>query len=78
MVQHEVTSLKNGNVEVSGNCVITGKPHKVVVPKDGYKKFLANELLIQDCFPTVSADEREFIKSGISPEGWELIFNEEE
>ena len=27
--------------------------------------------LIQNAFPNLSADEREFIKTGISPEEWE-------
>ena len=33
--------------------------------------------LIQDAFPTLDADEREFIKTGISPEEWEAMFGEE-
>jgi hypothetical protein len=32
--------------------------------------------LIQNAFPTLSADEREFIKTGISPEEWEAMFGE--
>lgn len=27
--------------------------------------------LIQDAFPTLSADDREFIKTGITPEQWD-------
>lgn len=30
--------------------------------------------LIQDAFPELSADAREFIKTGISPEEWEAAF----
>jgi hypothetical protein len=29
---------------------------------------------LQDCFPNLSADEREFIKSGITAEEWEEVF----
>jgi hypothetical protein len=32
--------------------------------------------LIQNAFPTLSADEREFIKTGISPQEWESVFGE--
>lgn len=32
--------------------------------------------LIQNAFPTLSADEREFIKTGISPQEWEAMFGE--
>ena len=33
--------------------------------------------LIQDAFPELSADAREFIKTGITPEEWEAMFGEE-
>ena len=35
-------------------------------------------MLIQDAFPMLSADEREFIKTGITPEEWDAAFGEEE
>lgn len=31
--------------------------------------------LIQDAMPNLSADEREFIKTGITPEEWEAMFS---
>jgi hypothetical protein len=34
-------------------------------------------MLIQDAFPMLSADEREFIKTGITPEEWEEMFGED-
>lgn len=34
--------------------------------------------LIQDAMPTVSADEREFILTGITPKEWNTIFGDEE
>ena len=33
---------------------------------------------IQDAFPHLSADHREFILSGITPQEWDDIFGEEE
>lgn len=33
--------------------------------------------LIQNAFPTLSAGEREFIKTGITPEDWERTFGPE-
>jgi len=30
---------------------------------------------IQDCFPGLSADEREYIKTGITADEWENLFN---
>ena len=29
--------------------------------------------LIQDCFPTLNADEREFVMSGVTPEEYENV-----
>jgi hypothetical protein len=31
--------------------------------------------LIQDAMPNLSADEREFIKTGITPEEWDAMFS---
>ena len=33
--------------------------------------------LIQDAFPTLTADQREFVKTGITPEAWYNAFEEE-
>jgi hypothetical protein len=32
------------------------------------------QVAIQDCFPGLSADEREFIKTGITAEEWDQVF----
>jgi hypothetical protein len=34
--------------------------------------------LIQDIMPNISADDREFIKTGITPEEWDEAFGEED
>jgi hypothetical protein len=34
--------------------------------------------LAQDCFPYLSADDRELCMSGIDPEHWDDIFGEDE
>lgn len=33
---------------------------------------------IQDVFPHLSADDREFIKTGITPEEWDAVFGKDE
>src|SRR5690606_25424859 len=56
-------------VTVSGNCVFTGEYYAVTVPSEQYKKW--NEgMLAQNAFPNLSADDREFLISGIAREGW--------
>lgn len=32
--------------------------------------------LVHDCFPGLSADDREFILSGITPEEWDAAFGD--
>lgn len=32
---------------------------------------------IQDAFPTLSADDREFLMTGITPEEWDELFGDE-
>ena len=58
----------------TGPCVKTGKPYTVTIP--------ANELwelnqggLIQ-CLKSLNADDREFVKSGHSPEGWKKMVDD--
>ena len=60
-------------ITIKGTCVVTGKPHKVTVPRDGYLRWKKGGL-IQKAMPEVSEDDREFLISGISPEGWKQIF----
>ena len=37
-----------------------------------------NDILIQNLFPNLTIDEREFIKTGIPAEEWDDIFKEQE
>ena len=34
--------------------------------------------LIQDIFPSLNSDEREFIQTGFTPQDWDELFGEEE
>jgi hypothetical protein len=49
----------------------------VTVPADGLNKYHQG-VHIQEAFPNLSADDREFLISGYSPEGWKLIFGSED
>ena len=60
---------------VRGNCTVTNKPHSIIVYSDELDKWLTGMYLIQNALTTdVSAEDREFLMTGISPEGWETIF----
>jgi hypothetical protein len=45
-------------------------PHQI----DAY----LNGALIQEAFPNLNADDREFFKTGITGEEWDAMFSEEE
>ena len=57
----------------------SGKMHEMDIPitKQDLIDFYEDKLgLIQDAFPHLTADEREFIISGIPPHEWDELFKE--
>lgn len=62
-----------GTVTLYGPCYITGKEHCVTVPFEGFRRWCDGEL-IQNALPLTSREDREFLISGISPEGWQQMF----
>ena len=57
----------------TGTCLITKKKHSVTVP--GPELYAYNQgKHIQDAMPSVSPEDREFLMSGYSPEGWKQVF----
>ncbi len=52
---------------------MTKKPYSVTIPGNELFKYRQGEY-IQEAMPSVSADDREFLISGTSPEGWEILF----
>lgn len=57
---------------------LTGKEHQVDLPvtKEQLDRYYGGGVLIQDVFPHLSMEEREFIKSGITPKEWNQFFGE--
>lgn len=66
-------ALADEKVRITGLCVFTGKPHSLVVGLSGLRKVHAGGRLAT-CMPELTADEREFLMSGISPTGWDDTF----
>ena len=56
----------------------TGKTHEWDMPTVTEERLSewANGGSVQDVFPELSADEREFIMTGITPEEWDEVFGE--
>jgi hypothetical protein len=70
--QRAEATAESGMVRVTGQCSVTGKTHSVVVSESGLIAWLQGAL-IQNALPRATADEREFLMTGISPEGWQLL-----
>ena len=54
----------------------SGKVHEMLIsayPKDVIR-FESGKGLIQDIFPYMTAEEREFVKTGITPQEWKETF----
>lgn len=69
-----VTLINGGDQsKITGNCLFTGEEYSCIVPTIGLQRWLDGEH-IQNAMPSVSADDREFLKSGISPTGWAKTF----
>lgn len=59
---------------------LTGKEHSMELPitEQELSDYYNSEELIQNFFPQLNADQREFIISGITAEEWEEAFGEDE
>jgi hypothetical protein len=63
-------------------CPFTGTPNTMELPLTHREYDRALDkweagALIQVAFPTLTAEQREFIKTGITPEMWTKIFGED-
>ena len=68
-------------IQVTRKSLISGKTNTMSLPitqehLDIYET--VGDILIQDAFPNLNAEQREFILSGITPQEWNDTFGEEE
>ena len=68
-------------IKVTRQSAITRKINTMELPitqehLDMYET--VGDILIQDAFPNLNAEQREFILSGITPQEWNDTFGEEE
>ncbi len=67
---YEENILPTHSYTFTGPCVITGKKHEVTVPAEELFAYRQG-LTIQEAMTSLDKDQREFLMSGISPDGWE-------
>jgi len=61
----------------TGPCVVTGKLVSVKVPAEGLFAYRQGAY-IQEAFPNLSKEDREFLISGMSKEGWDKAFGDDD
>ena len=55
------------------HCPICGEMQRKEFPTEGYKKYEEGHL-VQECFPDMSPDDREFLITGICQRCWYKTF----
>lgn len=71
---HTVLERTQETVSIKGTCLITKKSIVVEkIPLKGIEKYNSGEL-IQNAFPEMSEDHREFLISGVSGKAFDKLF----
>lgn len=67
-------------MKISRVSPLTGKTNVMDLDIDPstLQRWLQGEGFAQDMFPQLSADEREFLISGYTPENWATLFDDED
>lgn len=60
---------KNNQIRIFGQCEVTGKNLEIHVPMEGFFVYLQGFKTIAEALSGTPEDEREFILTGVSPEG---------
>jgi hypothetical protein len=69
-------------MKITAVCQFNGQVYTMDFPNMSESQFLIaksmwdNGALVQDAFPFLSADEREFLMTGTPPEVWDELFAE--
>ena len=73
----------NGKTEFARKSIHSGEMNSVILNLDfidftvRFQSWIQRKELIQDLFPSLSSDEREFIQTGITRDEWDEIFDDE-
>lgn len=71
--QNNTLDREDGTSLVFGTCPFSQKTYQVIVETSALRQFM-NGAHAQNAFPDLNRDDREFLISGISPEGWRGAF----
>lgn len=65
----------NDKVRIFGPCEITGHDFEMIVPTKDFFNYLLNNVHIGAALKDTPKEEREFLITGISPQGWKILWN---
>ena len=63
---------------ITTHCHLCNKTTDVEVPTGGYLLWKARKATIQEALPTLTADEREMLMTGIDGACWDALYGEDE
>jgi hypothetical protein len=69
--------IETSIVWVTKRSNLSGELHtlSIDVNMESYEKYLKGEILVQEIEPLLSANDREFLLTGILPEEWDELFD---
>ena len=65
---------EEGDFVKSKKCSVTGEIYSVTIEPMKYYEWSVDKKLIQDVFPLMSIDDREFLISGFTPQEYENLY----
>jgi hypothetical protein len=66
---------KNNKIRIFGQCEVTGKNFEMSAPVEGFFVYLQGFKNIDEALISITKEEREFILTGVSPEGQKFNTN---
>lgn len=72
--------IETSIVWVTKKSNLSGELHTISIDvnMESYEKYLKGEILVQEIEPLLSANDREFLLTGILPEEWDELFGQDE
>jgi len=63
---------------ITNKSEVSGKIRSMELPvaAEQLMRYSSGRFTLQDCVPNLSPDQREFIKTGITADEWEDVFND--
>ena len=63
---------KNNKIRIFGQCEVTGKNFELIIPTEGFFVYAQGFQTIDQALKNISEEERQFILTGVSPEGGDM------